>query len=43
MRVPVRLTPPVGRAFALEDYAAALEYALTGHGLGKTVLTVSAG
>lgn len=38
-----RLTPPVGRAFALEDYAAALEYALTGQGLGKTVLTVSAG
>ena len=35
-----KLAPPVGRAFALEDYAAALEYALTGKGLGKTVLTM---
>lgn len=35
-----RLTPPVGRAFALADYAAALEYALSGQGSGKTVLKV---
>ena len=35
-----RLAPPVGRKFELADYAAALEYALTGSGLGKTVVTV---
>ena len=35
-----RLAPPVGRRFGLEDYAAALEYALTGTGLGKTVVVV---
>jgi NADPH2:quinone reductase len=35
-----RLEPPVGRRFGLEDYAAVLEYALTGSGLGKTVLIV---
>ena len=33
-----RLVPPVGRAFALDDYAAALEFALSGQGMGKTVL-----
>jgi NADPH2:quinone reductase len=32
------LSPPVGRRFALEDFAAALEFALTGQGMGKTVL-----
>jgi NADPH2:quinone reductase len=36
-----KLTPPVGRSFPLEDYAPALEFALTGQGLGKTVLSVS--
>lgn len=36
-----RLAPPVGRTFALDDYAAALEFALTGQGLGKTVLTLT--
>jgi NADPH2:quinone reductase len=36
-----RLTPPVGRVFALDDYAAALEFALSGQGLGKTVLRVA--
>jgi NADPH2:quinone reductase len=32
------LSPPIGRRFALEDFAAALEFALTGQGMGKTVL-----
>src|SRR5215217_68850 len=36
-----RLTPPVGRTFPLEAYAEALEFALTGMGLGKTVLEIS--
>lgn len=35
-----RLVPPIGRAFAFEDYAAALEFALSGGGLGKTVLMI---
>jgi len=35
-----RLVPPVGRTFALEDYRDALEFALSGKGLGKTVLQV---
>lgn len=33
-----RLTPAVGRTFPLDAYAEALEFALTGKGLGKTVL-----
>ena len=33
-----RLSPPVGRSFSLDDHKAALEFALTGQGLGKTVL-----
>ena len=33
-----RLVPPVGRAFALDDYASALDFALSGTGMGKTVL-----
>jgi NADPH:quinone reductase len=36
-----RLSPPVGRAFALTEYAEALEFALTGRGLGKTVVEVA--
>ncbi|MDQ0465602.1 NADPH2:quinone reductase [Caulobacter ginsengisoli] len=36
-----RLAPPVGRTFAFEDYAEALTFALSGQGLGKTVLRVS--
>lgn len=36
-----RLDPPVGRSFAFEDFAATLEFALSGKGLGKTVLTVA--
>ena len=35
-----RLVPPVGRTFAFGDYAAALEFGLSGKGLGKTVLKV---
>ena len=35
-----RLAPPVGRTFPLEAFAAALEYALSGRGHGKTVLIV---
>jgi len=36
------LRPPVGRTFALEDFAPALEFALSGKGVGKTVLAVAA-
>jgi NADPH2:quinone reductase len=36
-----RLVPVVGRAFALLDFAPALEFALTGQGLGKTVLEIA--
>lgn len=35
-----RLVPPVGRCFDLADFAAALNFALSGQGLGKTVLRV---
>ena len=37
-----RLSPPVGREFAFEDYGQALDYALSGQGVGKTLLRVSA-
>jgi len=36
-----RLVPPVGRAFGLEEFAPALEFALTGQGLGKTVIEIA--
>lgn len=36
-----RLVPPVGREFSFDEFAPALEYALSGKGLGKTVLRVS--
>ena len=36
-----RLVPAVGREFAFEDYANALEFALSGRGLGKTVLKIA--
>ena len=36
------LSPPIGREFAFEDFVAALEYALSGKGQGKTILRVSA-
>jgi NADPH2:quinone reductase len=35
-----RLTPPSGRTFPLEEFAAALEFALSGQGVGKTVVAV---
>ncbi len=35
-----KLVPPVGRSFAFADFAQALEFALTGQGLGKTILRV---
>lgn len=37
-----KLVPPIGRTFPLEAYAEALEFALTGQGLGKTVLEIGA-
>lgn len=36
-----RLVPPVGRIFSLEQFAPALEFALTGKGLGKTVIEIA--
>jgi NADPH2:quinone reductase len=33
--------PPVGRRFTLEAFAPALEYALSGKGIGKTVVTMA--
>ncbi len=35
------LSPPVGRTFPLAEFAPALEFALTGMGLGKTILAIS--
>jgi len=35
------LMPPVGRTFAFEDFAAALEFALSGQGAGKSLLVVA--
>jgi NADPH2:quinone reductase len=36
-----RLAPIVGRAFRLDAYAEALEFALSGQGLGKTVVEIA--
>lgn len=36
-----RLVPAVGRTFALAEFSQALEFALTGSGLGKTVLEIA--
>ncbi len=33
-------SPPAGREFAFEEFAPAMEYALSGQGLGKTILRV---
>ena len=35
-----KLAPPVGKTFPLEEFAPALEYALSGKALGKTILKV---
>jgi NADPH2:quinone reductase len=35
-----RLNPIVGRTFSLDAYAEALEFALSGQGLGKTVVEI---
>lgn len=35
-----RLAPPIGRRYALAEFAAALEFGLSGHGLGKTIVDV---
>jgi len=36
-----RLSPPEGRKFGLDDFAAALEFALEGAGKGKTILEIA--
>lgn len=36
-----RVRQPAGRTFAFEAYADALEYAMSGHGVGKTLLEVT--
>ena len=36
-----RLVPPVGKAFALEDFAEAMTYAMSGKGTGKTVIRLA--
>jgi NADPH:quinone reductase len=33
-----RIAPPVGRTFGIEEFAHALEFALSGQGLGKTIV-----
>jgi hypothetical protein len=35
-----RFQPAIGKVFAFDEYRDALTYALTGKGLGKTVLAV---
>lgn len=35
------LVPPVGRRFALQDFRAALEFALSGQGVAKTVVEIA--
>lgn len=36
-----RLAPPIGRSFRLEEFASALEFALSGKGQGKTVIEIA--
>ena len=38
-----RLNPPTGRVFALDDFAAAMTFALSGAGSGKTIIEIAAG
>ncbi len=35
-----KLAQPVGRSYPIEDFAEAMEFALSGQGVGKTVLTI---
>lgn len=36
-----QLAPPIGKVFAFDEFAAALEFGLSGKGLGKTVVRVA--
>lgn len=36
-----RLNPPTGRVFALEDFAAAMTFAMSGTGTGKTIIEIA--
>ncbi|EJM20958.1 Zn-dependent oxidoreductase, NADPH:quinone reductase [Pseudomonas sp. GM21] len=36
-----RLSPPIGKQFEFDEFIPALEYALTGKGLGKTVIKIN--
>lgn len=36
-----RLSPPIGRQYEFDDFIPALEYALTGKGLGKTIIKIN--
>lgn len=35
-----RLAPPVGRSFALDDFGSAMEFAISGQGMGKTLIRI---
>jgi NADPH:quinone reductase len=37
-----KLSPPIGRCFAFADFAEAMQYAISGMGMGKTVIEVAA-
>ena len=37
-----KLLPPIGKVFCFQEFSAALEYAMSGKGLGKTVIKISA-
>jgi NADPH2:quinone reductase len=36
-----QLNPPTGRVFALEDFAAAMNFAMSGAGTGKTIIEIA--
>lgn len=38
-----RLAPPTGRVFVLEDFAAAMTFAMSGTGTGKTIIEIAPG
>jgi NADPH:quinone reductase len=35
-----QLSPPIGRRFPLSDFAAAMQFAISGQGMGKSIVTV---